>query len=61
MDARELIARRVALELHDNTLVNLDRQGIATGFGFLSREAAFEIGETPIEQTAFGIDENLPP
>ncbi len=32
-----------------NTLVNLDRQGIATGFGFLSREAAFEIGESLIE------------
>jgi general L-amino acid transport system permease protein len=32
-----------------NTLVNLDRQGIATGFGFLNREAAFEIGETLIE------------
>lgn len=31
-----------------NTLVNLDRQGIATGFGFLNREAAFEIGESPI-------------
>jgi general L-amino acid transport system permease protein len=32
-----------------NTLVNLDRQGIATGFGFLNREAAFEIGESLIE------------
>src|SRR5712692_6458376 len=31
-----------------NTLVNLDRQGIATGFGFLNREAAFEIGESLI-------------
>src|SRR5579885_350851 len=28
-----------------NTLVNLSRQNIATGFGFLDREAAFEIGE----------------
>ncbi len=26
-----------------NALVNMDRQGIATGFGFLSREAGFEI------------------
>src|SRR5258708_38768949 len=32
-----------------NTLVNLDRQGIATGFGFLDREAAFEIAEPPID------------
>jgi general L-amino acid transport system permease protein len=32
-----------------NTLVNLERQGIATGFGFLHREAAFEIGESLIE------------
>src|SRR6266851_2704876 len=32
-----------------NTLENLARQGIATGFGFLHREAAFEIGETLIE------------
>ncbi len=31
-----------------NTLDNLARQGIATGFDFLNREAAFEIGETPI-------------
>ena len=32
-----------------NTLENLARQGIATGFGFLNREAAFEIGESLIE------------
>ena len=31
-----------------NTLVNLARQNIATGFGFLHREAAFGIGETLI-------------
>jgi general L-amino acid transport system permease protein len=31
-----------------NTLVNLERQNIATGFGFLSREAAFGIGESLI-------------
>jgi general L-amino acid transport system permease protein len=29
-----------------NTLVNLDRQNIATGFGFLHREASFAIGES---------------
>ncbi len=34
--------------LVDNTLTNLARQGIASGFGFLSHEAAFEIGETLI-------------
>jgi len=39
----------VAAYLVHNTLVNLNRQGIATGFGFLSQEAAFGIGETPIE------------
>ena len=31
-----------------NTLVNLERQNIATGFGFLRREAAFGIGESRI-------------
>jgi general L-amino acid transport system permease protein len=31
-----------------NTLVNLRRQNIATGFGFLGREAAFGIGESLI-------------
>jgi general L-amino acid transport system permease protein len=31
-----------------NTLVNLERQNIATGFGFLGREAAFGIGESLI-------------
>src|SRR5712675_3119501 len=31
-----------------NTIVNLRRQNIATGFGFLDREAAFGIGESLI-------------
>src|ERR1700716_3013385 len=31
-----------------NTTVNLRRQNIATGFGFLDREAAFGIGESLI-------------
>ncbi len=31
-----------------NTIVNLRRQSIATGFGFLEREAAFGIGESLI-------------
>jgi general L-amino acid transport system permease protein len=32
-----------------NTLENLARQGIATGFGFLDHEAAFQIGERLID------------
>ncbi len=39
----------VGAYLVHNTLENLARQGIATGFGFLHREAAFEIGESLIE------------
>ena len=31
-----------------NTLVNMERQGIATGFSYLDREASFEIGESLI-------------
>jgi general L-amino acid transport system permease protein len=34
--------------LLSNTLDNLARQNIATGFGFLAREAAFAISESPI-------------
>src|SRR5258708_37676887 len=37
----------VAFLIH-NTLVNLRRQNIASGFGFLDREAAFGIGESLI-------------
>jgi general L-amino acid transport system permease protein len=39
----------VGAYLVHNTLDNLARQGIATGFGFLNREAAFEIGESLID------------
>ena len=35
-----------------NTLANLERQSIATGFGFFSKEASFEIGESPIPYSA---------
>jgi general L-amino acid transport system permease protein len=35
-----------------NTLANLERQSISTGFDFLSREAAFEIGETLFRYSA---------
>src|ERR1700733_9144942 len=34
-----------------NTLVNMARQGIATGFSYLGREASFEIGESLISYT----------
>ena len=37
--------------LVSNTLHNLSVRNIATGFGFLDREAGFAIGETPIEFT----------
>lgn len=37
--------------LVSNTLHNLSVRNIATGFGFLEREAGFAIGETPIEYT----------
>jgi general L-amino acid transport system permease protein len=35
-----------------NTQANLERQSIATGFGFLEKEAAFEIGESLISYSA---------
>jgi general L-amino acid transport system permease protein len=38
--------------LVSNTLVNLKKQSIATGFGFLNKEAAFEIGESLIPYSA---------
>lgn len=38
--------------LVSNTQANLERQAIATGFGFLNKEAAFEIGESLISYSA---------
>ncbi len=38
--------------LVSNTLANLERQAIATGFGFLEKEASFEIGESLIPYSA---------
>jgi general L-amino acid transport system permease protein len=38
--------------LVSNTLVNLQKQSIATGFSFLNKEAAFEIGESLIPYSA---------
>jgi general L-amino acid transport system permease protein len=35
-----------------NTLANLERQSISTGFDFIEKEAAFEIGESLIEYSA---------
>ncbi len=35
-----------------NTLTNLERQSIATGFDFLERESSFEIGESLISYSA---------
>jgi len=42
-----IVAAFVAFLVH-NTLINLHRQNIASGFGFLVREAAFGIGESLI-------------
>ena len=38
--------------LISNTLMNLEKQAIATGFGFLGKEASFEIGESLIRYSA---------
>ncbi|MGW8193995.1 MAG: amino acid ABC transporter permease [Desulforhopalus sp.] len=38
--------------LVSNTLANLERQSISTGFGFLEKEASFEIGESLIRYSA---------
>jgi len=46
------IVAMVAYYLFTNTLANLERQNIATGFGFFSKEASFEIGESPIPYSA---------
>src|SRR5438270_13982374 len=42
-----VLAAFIAFLAH-NTVVNLRRQNIASGFGFLDREAAFGIGESLI-------------
>lgn len=42
----------LSVYLISNVQANLERQAIATGFGFLDQEAAFEIGETPIPYSA---------
>ena len=47
-----LIVAGVSYYLYSNTQANLERQSIATGFGFLDKEASFEIGESLIEYSA---------
>ncbi len=42
----------VAWYLVSNTMTNLESQNIATGFGFLEKEAAFEIGESLVSYSA---------
>jgi general L-amino acid transport system permease protein len=38
--------------LMTNTLANLERQAIATGFGFLEKQSSFEIGESLVSYSA---------
>jgi general L-amino acid transport system permease protein len=40
--------------LISNTLHNLEKQSIATGFGFIHQESSFEIGESLIDYSAAG-------
>jgi len=42
----------VAWYLISNTMINLERQSVTTGFKFLNKEAAFEIGESLISYSA---------
>lgn len=42
----------LAYYLISNTLANLEKQSIATGFGFLNKESSFEIGESLISYSA---------
>jgi len=47
-----LITASIVWYLFHNTVTNLQRQSIATGFGFLGKEASFEIGESLIAYSA---------
>ena len=47
-----LLTILLAYYLVSNTLVNLEKQSIATGWGFLNKESAFEIGESLIPYSA---------
>ena len=46
------IVLMVGYYLFSNTMANLERQNIATGFKFLDKESAFEIGESMINYSA---------
>jgi general L-amino acid transport system permease protein len=47
-----LLVALVSYYLFTNTQANLERQSIATGFGFLDKEAGFEVGESLIQYSA---------
>jgi general L-amino acid transport system permease protein len=47
-----VIVGLLAYYLISNTLINLKKQNIATGFGFLYKESSFEIGESLIPYSA---------
>ena len=47
-----LLVAFVSYYLFSNTQANLERQSIATGFGFMEKEAGFEIGESIVEYSA---------
>jgi general L-amino acid transport system permease protein len=47
-----LLVAVVSYYRYSNTQANLERQSIATGFGFLDKEAGFEIGESVIDYSA---------
>ena len=47
-----LMVGLLAFYLVNNTLTNLEKQNISSGFDFMQKEASFEIGESPIEYSA---------
>ncbi|PLX79510.1 MAG: amino acid ABC transporter permease [Desulfuromonas sp.] len=47
-----LLVGTLSYILFSNTQANLERQSIATGFGFLDKEAGFEIGESLVDYSA---------
>ncbi len=47
-----LMVAALGFYLMSNTLSNLERQSIATGFGFLDKESAFEIGESLVSYSS---------
>ncbi len=47
-----LMVGLLAFYLVNNTLTNMEKQNISSGFDFLGKEASFEVGESPIEYSA---------